>query len=72
MVNPGMTGLETQFQALGFQAEGEEKPHSVPNGESDTAEDNDGTTETEDAAETEAVEITAIEEETKIADSTGM
>jgi len=45
MGHPGMTGLETQFQSLGFaQEDGGYDPngHSQQNGDSATGDDNDG------------------------------
>jgi hypothetical protein len=47
MMGPDMTGLETQFQSLGFQPEAGGKPHA---GESDTAEEDNDETETEEDA----------------------
>jgi hypothetical protein len=46
MMGPDMTGLETQFQSLGFQPEAGGKPHNA--GESDTAEEDNDETETEE------------------------
>jgi hypothetical protein len=45
MMGPVMTGIETQFQSLGFQPEAGGKPHA---GESDTAEEDNDETETEE------------------------
>jgi hypothetical protein len=46
MMGPDMTGIETQFQSLGFQPEAGGKPHHA--GESDTAEEDNDETETEE------------------------